>query len=296
MHEIRSTFVAGEGLCKPTLVAPKQKKAESKGASLTAISVNRTAARITNHRREDRLRDLTDAATVTFRRKKVEVMIVNLSSLGAMIEADIEPRIGEILQIQFADCNRTRCTVRWIKDRRIGLEFEQQTDIVGLAKTRAFVVAAHSQPSVVPERTSKPLAMRAARHGLIWTGTLYWSFEAFNVRLRNISADGAMLECDRSLTPGSAVRLNLAEAGTLTGEVRWSRAGQLGVMFDEKFNLRLLANAKPTGCSADHMLKPEYLRSDGTSESPWAAMWERFVPDDLLERRDGSGRRTGDGR
>jgi hypothetical protein len=281
MHDIRSTFVAGEGVHRPSLVAPKQKKAEPKGASLTAIAVNRSAARITNHRREDRLRDLTDAATVTFRRKKVQVSIVNLSSLGAMIESDIEPRIGEILQIQFADCNRTRCTVRWVKGNRIGLEFEQQTDIVGLAKTRAFVVASHSQASVIPERTSKPLSMRAARHGLIWTGTLYWSFEAFNVRLRNISADGAMLECERSLAPGSAVRLNLAEAGTLTGEVRWCRAGQMGVLFDEKFDLRLLANAKPSGCAADHMLKPEYLKSDGSKDSPWAAMWDKFLPDDL---------------
>ena len=296
MHDIRSTFVAGEGVRKPSLVAPKQKKTESKGASLTGISVNRTAARITNHRREDRLRDLTDVATVTFRRKKVGVTIVNLSSLGAMVEGDIDPRIGEVLQIQFADCNRTRCTVRWVRGNRVGLEFEQQTDIVGLAKTRAFVVASHSQPTVIPERTSKPMSMRAARHGLIWTGTLYWSFEAYNVRLRNISTDGAMLECERSLAPGSAVRLNLAEAGTLTGEVRWSKAGQVGILFDEKFDLRLLANAKPTGSAADYMLKPEYLKTDGAKDSPWAAMWDKFRPDDLMERRDGSGRRSGDGR
>jgi hypothetical protein len=280
MHDIRSTFVAGEGL-RRSLVAAKQKKAEPKGASLTAISINRAEARITNHRREDRLRDLADAATVTFRRKKYEVTIVNLSSLGAMIQADIDPRIGETLHIQFADCNKTRCTVRWIKEGRIGLEFEQQTDIVGLAKTRAYVVGAHSEPAKIPERTSKPMAVRTPRHGLIWTGTLYWSFEAFNVRLRNISSDGAMLECEQTLTPGAHVRLNLAEAGTLTGEVRWSRAGQVGILFDEKFDLRLLAHAKPTGSAADHMLKPEYLKSDGKADSPWAAMWEKFRPQDL---------------
>jgi hypothetical protein len=284
MHDIRSTFVAGEGVRKPTLVAPKQKKPDAKGSSLMSIPVARTAARVTDHRREDRLRDLTDVATVTFRRKKVEVAVVNMSSLGTMIESDIEPRIGEVLQIQFAGCNQTRCTVRWMKNERIGLEFEQQTDIIGLAKTRAYVVAAHAQIPPVRERTSKPMAMRETRHGLIWTGTLYWSFEAFNVRLRNISADGAMLECDSTLKPGSVVRLNLAEAGTLAGEVRWSRTGQVGILFDEKFDLRLLANAKPTGCAADYMLKPEYLKSEGAKDSPWAAMWDKFGPDDLTQR------------
>jgi hypothetical protein len=169
-----------------------------------------------------------------------------------------------------------------MKERRIGVEFEAQTDIVGLAKTRAYVVGTHSEPAVLPERKSKPMAARSTRHGLIWTGTLYWSFEAFSVRLRNISATGAMLECEKTLTPGSNIRLNLAEAGTLTGEVRWSRAGQVGILFDEKFDLRLLANAKPTGCSADYMLKPDYLKSDGSGVSPWAAMWDKLRPDDLL--------------
>jgi hypothetical protein len=236
---------------------------------------------MTDSRREDRLRDLTDVATVIFRRKKHEVRVVNLSSLGAMLEVEeIEPRIGELLHIQFAGCNKTRCTVRWMKGRRVGVEFEQQTDIVGLAKTRNYVVNAHQATAPVPERMSQPMAKRATRHGLIWNGTLYWSFEAFNVRLRNISTDGAMLECDQTITPGAHVRLNLAEAGTLTGEVRWSKAGQVGISFDEKFDLRLLANAKPQSIAADHMLKPDYLKD----ETPWAAMWEKLHPDDFIQR------------
>ncbi len=281
MHDIRQAFVQGEGLRKPALIAQKAKRAEAKGPSLTSVAVARTAARVTDSRREDRLRDLADAVTLTFRRKKHQVKVINLSSLGAMLEVEeIEPRIGELLHIQFADCNKTRCTVRWIKERRIGVEFEQQTDIVGLAKTRDYVVGVHSGDAMVPERTSKPMAKRATRHGLIWNGTLYWSFEAFSVRLRNISTDGAMLECERTITPGSNVRLNLAEAGTLTGEVRWSKAGQIGISFDEKFDLRLLANAKPQSIAADHMLKPDYLKD----ETPWAAMWDKLRPDDLINR------------
>jgi hypothetical protein len=284
MHDIRSTFLDGEGVTKPRLVAAKQKRAEPKESSLTRIAVVRSEARVTNHRREDRIRDLADAATITFRRKSVEARLVNLSSLGAMVEAEIEPRIGEVLQIQFADCNRTRCTVRWMKENRIGLEFEEQTDIVGLARTRAYVVSAHAQLPVIPERTGKPLAMRAARHGLIWTGTLYWSFEAFNVRVRNISADGAMLDCERHLVNGSAIRLNLAEAGTLAGEVRWSKGGQIGIKFEDKFNLRLLANVKPAASTVDPAYRPGYVKGDGTKNSSWSALWERLRPSDTANR------------
>jgi hypothetical protein len=165
------------------------------------------------------------------------------------------------------------------------LEFEEQTDIVGLARTRAFVVAAHSERPDIPERTGKPLAMRPARHGLIWTGTLYWSFEAFNVRVRNISADGAMLECERHLVNGSAVRLNLAEAGTLAGEVRWSKGGQVGIKCEDKFDLRLLANVKPAASTVDHAYRPGYVKGDGTKNSSWAALWEKLRPSDTSNER-----------
>ena len=282
MHDLRSSILSGEDK-SAKLVAPKAKtrKPEANKGSLTGLAIKREEARLTNHRREDRQRDIVSRAAVFFRRKKHDVRVVNVSSQGAMIKAPLEPRIGETVEIRFADCNRTKCIVRWVREDKIGLEFINETIILGTLKERAHIMGDAAVPEL-EESSYKPMFARARRHGLLWTGTLYWSYEAYSVRLRNISADGAMLEGDCNLEHGSKVRLNLAEAGTLEGEIRWSVGGQLGMKFDSKFDVKLLALNKPAAApESDPMLKPDYLKSDGNASSPWAAMWERFSPKDL---------------
>jgi len=283
MHDLRSSILSGEDK-RATLVASKAKarKGEAEKGSLTGLAIKREEARLTNHRREDRQRDIVSRAAVFFRRRKHDVRVINVSSQGAMIKAPLEPRIGEVVEIRFADCNRTKCVVRWVREDKMGLEFINETIILGTLKERAHVMGDAAAPEL-EESSYKPIFARARRHGLLWTGTLYWSFEAYSVRLRNISADGAMLEGDCNLEVGSKVRLNLAEAGTLEGEIRWSVGGQLGMKFDSKFDLKLLALNKPAAPAPapDAMLKPDYLKTDGSASSPWAAMWERLSPKDL---------------
>jgi diguanylate cyclase (GGDEF)-like protein len=65
------------------------------------------------------------------------------------------------------------------------------------------------------------------------------------VRLRNISAGGAMIESDGILAPGTPVELDLDEAGTLAAEVRWCQQGQVGLHFAEAFALGKLARTRP---------------------------------------------------
>src|SRR5206468_6472729 len=58
------------------------------------------------------------------------VPVVNVSSHGVMIRSDIEPRLGERMDIQFEDCNRTTCYVRWVKGGQIGIEFAHETVLI----------------------------------------------------------------------------------------------------------------------------------------------------------------------
>ncbi len=287
MHEIRAAYVPGEGVRKQALVATKKnRRADDKkiGASLAAVPVKRQETRLTDTRAADRLRDAVESAAITFRRRKYEVPVINVSPGGAMIQSDLEPRIGERLDIQFADCNRTRCSVRWVRGGRIGLEFEEETTILGSAKVRSYVYGAQAGQVAAPSGAdaNRKLIMREPRQGLIWTGILYWSFEAFTVRIRNISGEGVMLECEKEIQPGAQVRLNIADAGTMAGEVRWSRGGQLGIKFEQRFDLRLLAQTRPSA-SPDRpgVVKPDYLKSDGHKNSPWSAAWDRLTPEDL---------------
>lgn len=297
MHGVRSAILSGEGARPATPVAPKKKKADpAVRGSLAGIAVKREESRQTNQRREERHRDIFEEATIRFRRRKVQVRVINASSNGVMIEADIEPRIGEAMQIQFAECNRTACIVRWIRGNRIGLEFNQETTIIGGAGIQDFIIRKLRGGDEPAEATSADTkANRTPRHTLIWIGTVHCEHQSMPVRLRNISTDGAMLETEHGFKVGAEILLDLEEAGTAFAKVRWAKGGQIGVKFDQKFDLRNLMQCKPTatpvnsGSGKAYMLKPRYLESDGSADSPWSAMWDKLTMSELRSTLDPNG-------
>ena len=115
-------------------------------------------------------------------------------------------------------------------------------------------------------RASRPPAevagfSRAPRHRLIRTGRLHWDGRSLEVRLRNISPGGAMIECERPIPADTRVELDLADSGTLGAEVRWSQQGRVGLKFDSEFELHALSRPKP-GAASLKMVTPDYLNPD----------------------------------
>src|SRR5689334_21871605 len=105
------------------------------GGSLTAIKSKREETRKSTQRAEARHLKVIEQAVVTFQRRKYQVRVLNVSSRGAMVEGELEePIIGARLDIQFNDCNRTECSVRWVRGSRIGLEFCKETLIIAPPK------------------------------------------------------------------------------------------------------------------------------------------------------------------
>jgi diguanylate cyclase (GGDEF)-like protein len=82
--------------------------------------------------------------------------------------------------------------------------------------------------------------------------------ETTEIRLRNISAMGALVECDQSLTPGQQLTIDIVGVGPVIGMVRWAQAGKCGVQFTEQFDLSRLA-VKPPKSNEVTMLKPWYV-------------------------------------
>ena len=121
---------------------------------------------------------------------------------------------------------------------------------------------------------------RAPRHGLIRKAYLNWDDKSLDVRLRNISSGGALIECPRGFAPGASVTLFLPGCGELVGEVRWTNAGRLGMRFKEAFDLRQLSPSKGKAAGVS-MLKPEYLSSEKNPDSPWAGRQDRLTADQL---------------
>jgi hypothetical protein len=283
MHEVRKLIESG-GDRSDIVVKKTPQRAEHKVGGLAAIAIPRQESRRTNQRRDGRHGNLIDEAMITFRRKRLPVPVVNVSSHGVMIRSEIEPRLGERLDIQFGDCNRTLCYVRWVKGRQIGLEFASETILIAPREAGALVPGGRRKGEQPPKVELK--ADRPDRHKMMLKGMLHVGIESFGVRLRNISAKGAMLDCAEDFLVGTPVVLELAGGGALAvqGNIRWCQSGQLGVFFDRPFDMQLLADggaAKDGDAVAARYVKPDYLASETSEDSPWAARTYGLRPQDL---------------
>jgi hypothetical protein len=278
MHELRSAIL---GDAKAGLVASKAKKGEAATAGLTRIAIKRQETRITNQRLEDRHRNLVEQANVVFRRRRISVGVVNVSSRGAMLASDIEPRIGEKIDILFTPDNKTKSVVRWVREGRVGIEFLEETIFWETGASFRYEPATPQQQADDEAEAAHAYQLREPRQRLLRSGTLHWGNVSIPVRLRNISGGGAQLESERMLQPGSEVELDLGEGGCKSAEIRWSSDGQVGLRFFDDFDFEALAaQAQPTERPPE-MLKPAWLETELDPDSPWAARFERLTLTEL---------------
>ena len=83
--------------------------------------------------------------------------------------------------------------------------------------------------------------VREPRHRLMRRAIASLDGYAVEVRLRNISAMGALVECSEPVTPGGMVTMDIVGVGPVQGIVRWAHAGKFGLQFEENFDLGRLA-------------------------------------------------------
>jgi hypothetical protein len=75
------------------------------------------------------------------------------------------------------------------------------------------------------------------------------------VRLRNISTSGTLVECPVPVAPGARLTLDIVGVGPVSGTVRWAQKDRFGMQFDEEFDLSRLA--------------PRPVRAETTIIKPW---------------------------
>lgn len=122
MHGLRSAILAGEPASESLISSKERCRRQTSGGSLAQLRIAREERRATNQRREDRHWGVVDRAMIVFRRKKLLVRVINVSSGGIMIEAEIVPRIGEAVAVEFEGFDRLQGIVRWVKQGRVGLD------------------------------------------------------------------------------------------------------------------------------------------------------------------------------
>lgn len=83
------------------------------------------------------------------------------------------------------------------------------------------------------------------------------------VRVRNLSPGGLMIELDRAVLPGAPVSLEMRGLGKVTGTVAWCTRGRVGIAFDAPIDPKRAR--KPIGVGVP---APEYVRPAVTTRRP----------------------------
>lgn len=314
MNDFRDRVLAGKPVHDPLLRSKKPPRPEpSKAAeeeSFAEIAINREAIRQANHRESDRHRLENEAVEIIHEGRTQVVTLVNLSGGGAMIEGADGLRLWDRVELRLAEWSSVEAAVRWIRGRRYGLEFAHETrietgqeelaDMLRAVIARSFPDVALEVESDEPAQVAPPPRLRLPepeddrreeierelRHPLIWSGLIHHDHNTRPVRLRNISAGGALIECEQSLKQGAELLLDLGDAGSIFATVHWAHGEAVGLKFHAPYDLRQLAAARPEVASA-RWVAPDYLRDVPQGNSPWAKQWGRS---DLgtLQRRLGS--------
>ncbi|WP_174293365.1 PilZ domain-containing protein [Sphingomonas bacterium] len=96
------------------------------------------------------------------------------------------------------------------------------------------------------------------RDSLFLTGRLSLPGETVqrNVRVRNLSEGGLMIEIDRKLPLESTLRLVLRGIGEVTGRVAWCAEGRIGIALDQPIDPRLARKPIGGGEHTPHYAKP----------------------------------------
>ena len=100
--------------------------------------------------------------------------------------------------------------------------------------------------------------IREPRHRLMRRAIASLDGERVEIRLRNISAMGALVECPQPVSPGTMLTIDIVGVGPVVGTVRWAQAGKFGVQFNDHFDLGRLA-PKREKLNDVTMLRPWYV-------------------------------------
>jgi len=98
---------------------------------------------------------------------------------------------------------------------------------------------------------------RAPRHRLMRRAVTCIDGETVEVKLRNISSMGALVDCPLAVAPGIELVIDIVGIGPVQGVVRWAQPGKFGVQFSDQFDLGRLAAKKQK--RQDSVMVPWYL-------------------------------------
>lgn len=291
-------YGGGDAAEEPILKAKKPKGA--KADTLQSVAVPRDVRRASNSRSGDRHRLTNERARVTYDSRDFDVELINLSGGGAMVAGSLQPKLWDRIWLHLGEHGSIECAVIWVRGDRIGLEFAQETQLDGPPEQVAIVLrhviertfphihfssrkAKEASAPAEPEAQARD-NRRASRHPLIWKGLLHHDYQTTEVRVRNISATGAMIESQTPVRVGAQPLLELSDEASISAIIEWAVGDQAGLKFIDPFDLSLLVHSKPDVAPVE-WTPPSYLKVGHKARSQ--DHWQRLDLNQLRQELEG---------
>ncbi|MEO7815420.1 MAG: EAL domain-containing protein [Sphingomicrobium sp.] len=140
---------------------------------------------------------------------------------------------------------------------------------LGVSQVQGFIFGRPADGTTARELASKLnveaegfACVREPRQSLMRRAITAINGDTVEIRLRNISAMGALVECDVPVAPGTQLTIDIVGVGPVVGTVRWSQASRFGMKFDESFEIARLAPRREK-LNDVTMLSPWYIGDRG---------------------------------
>src|SRR3982751_2847342 len=136
---------------------------------------------------------------------------------------------------------------------------------LGVSMVQGYIFGKPSESSVARELANNVTVeadgfagSREPRHRLMRRAVTCIGGVMVEVKLRNISSMGSLVECEIPVAPGTSLAIDIVGVAPVRGIVRWAQSGKFGVQFENQFDLARLAPKKEPRKDV-RMLTPSYL-------------------------------------
>ena len=136
---------------------------------------------------------------------------------------------------------------------------------LGVSMVQGYIFGKPSESSIARELANSVrveadgfACTREPRHRLMRRAMTCIDGQMVELKLRNISSMGSLVECHIPVAPGTELAIDIVGVGPVRGIVRWAQSGKFGVQFERQFDLTRLA-PKQERRSNVGMMRPSYL-------------------------------------
>ena len=137
---------------------------------------------------------------------------------------------GDGLILELSSDERFRVELTWRDAEFAGLHFPDPAELERIVNL-----------------TREDSRRRFLRLDVLLKATLSWDSETCAATIKNISQQGACIDSKAQLVAHQRVRISADNFGPLQAKIRWARAPEFGLLFDEKLTLEQLAKLKSSG-------------------------------------------------